>query len=214
MTNERPPRRERVRLQQRQEVLAAACNLFSEKGYHNVSMHEIAAEAEFAIGTLYKFFQNKEDLYRTLVLEQCDRCESAIAQAIEGPEDEIGKLRRYIRIKGERLREDLPLIRLVLAERNGASFNVRAGLQHELRKRHRAFLERLASIFDCAIENKRFKEMADPFFLAFALDSFIDAFFLLQLDMPEQHSNPKDPSTILEVFLNGLMIGEPHHSEQ
>ncbi len=214
MGNERPPRRERVRLQQRQEVLAAACNLFSEKGYHNVSMHEIAAEAEFAIGTLYKFFQNKEDLYKTLVLEQCDRCESAIADAIEGPEDEIETLRRYIRIKGERWREDLPLIRLVLAERSGASFNVRAGLQQELRKRHRAFLGRLASIFEGAIEKKRFKEMADPFFLAFALDSFLDAFLLLQLDTPDQHSNPKDPSTILDVFLNGLMIGEPHHSEQ
>jgi AcrR family transcriptional regulator len=203
-----------VRLQQRQEVLAAACNLFSEKGYHNVSMHEIAAEAEFAIGTVYKFFHNKEDLYRTLVLEQCDRCESTVAQAIEGPEDEIGKLRRYIRIKGERLREDLPLIRLVLAERNGASFSIRAGLQHELRKRHRAFLERLASIFESAIKKKRFRETADPFCLAAALDSALDAFLLLHLDMPEQHPNPKDPSTILDVFLNGLTIGEPHQSEQ
>jgi TetR/AcrR family transcriptional regulator len=214
MENERPPRRERVSLRHRREVLAAACDLFAEKGYHSVSMHEIAEKAEFAVGTLYKFFQNKENLYKALVLEQCDRCESAIAQAIEGPEDEVERLRRYIRIKGERLHEDLPLIRLVLAERNGASFNIRAGLQHELRKRHRAFLERLASIFESAIQKKRFRETADPFYLAAALDSALDAFLLLHLDMPEQHPNPKDPSTVLDVFLNGLTIGEPHQSEQ
>ena len=40
-------------------------------------MHEIAEKAEFAIATLYKFFQNKEDLYKALVLEQYDRCEIA-----------------------------------------------------------------------------------------------------------------------------------------
>ncbi|RPJ04344.1 MAG: TetR/AcrR family transcriptional regulator, partial [Deltaproteobacteria bacterium] len=48
------PRREREKLRQRHEVLDVALRLFSEKGYHNVSMHEIAKEAEFAIGTLYK----------------------------------------------------------------------------------------------------------------------------------------------------------------
>lgn len=190
-------------------MLAAACDLFAEKGYHGVSMHEIAEKAEFAIGTLYTFFRNKEDLYKALVLEQCDRCDSAIAQAFEGPEDEVEKLRRYIRIMGERFRgEDLPLIRLVLAERSGASFNVEAGLQHELRKRHRASLERLASIFECAMKKKRFTEIADPFHLAVALDSAVDAFLLLQLDMPGRHFSPEAPSSILDVFLNGLMNGE------
>ena len=70
-------------------------------------MHEIAQKAEFAIGTLYKFFQNKEDLYKALVLEQCDRFEEAITQAIDDPEDEIEKLRNYIRIRVERFRANL-----------------------------------------------------------------------------------------------------------
>ena len=83
MENEKLPRREREKLRQRQEMLAAALDLFSEKGYHNVSMHEIAEKAEFAIGTLYKFFQNKEDLYKALVLEQCDKFDDAFMRAID-----------------------------------------------------------------------------------------------------------------------------------
>ena len=51
-------RREREKLRHRKEMLDAALKLFSEKGFHNVSMHEIAQKAEFAIGTLYKFFKN------------------------------------------------------------------------------------------------------------------------------------------------------------
>lgn len=210
MGSEKPSRRERVKLRRRQEILAAACDLFAEKGYHGVSMHEIAEKAEFAIGTLYTLFRNKEDLYKALVLEQCDRCESAIARAIEGPEDEVERVRRYIRIMGERFRGgDLPLIRIVLAERSGASFNIESGLQNELRNRHRAFLERLASIFEGAIKKKRFRDIADPFHLAVAFDSAVDAFLLLQLDLPEQHFNLEAPAAILDVFLNGLMNGVP-----
>ena len=82
MTDQKLPRREREKLRQRREMLAAALDLFSQKGYHNVSMQEIAEKAEFAIGTLYKFFQNKEDLYKALVLEQCDKFEEALMQRL------------------------------------------------------------------------------------------------------------------------------------
>ncbi len=50
-----------------------ALKLFSEKGFHNVSMHEIAEKSEFAVGTLYKFFSNKEELYKALILEKAEK---------------------------------------------------------------------------------------------------------------------------------------------
>ncbi|MBW2592597.1 MAG: helix-turn-helix transcriptional regulator [Deltaproteobacteria bacterium] len=52
MQDEKCSRREREKLRQRQDMLSAALGLFSEKGYHNVSMHEIAAKTAFAIGTI------------------------------------------------------------------------------------------------------------------------------------------------------------------
>ncbi len=185
-------------------MLATALDLFSQKGYHNVSMHEIAEKAEFAIGTLYKFFQNKEDLYKALVLKQCDEYEDAIRRAIEGPEDEVERLRNYIRTKGERFRGNLPFVRLFLAERRGASYNIKAGLDDEMRKRHYVSMEGLASVFESGIKSKRFKNIADPFYLAAALDSAVDGFLLLWLDSPERHPYPEDPDVILNVFFKGL----------
>jgi TetR/AcrR family transcriptional regulator len=204
MEAQKLPRREREKLRQRQEMLATALDLFSQKGYHNVSMHEIAAQAEFAIGTLYKFFQNKEDLYKALVLEQCDKFEDAITQAIEKPEDEVEKLRNYIRTKSERFRSNLPFVRLFLAESRGVSFNIKAGLTEELRKRYYIFLERLAAIFERGIKNQRFNKIAAPYYLAVALDSVVDASLLLWLDKPERHPYPEDPDTILNIFFKGL----------
>ena len=205
MEDQKLPRREREKLRQRQEMLAAALDLFSQKGYHNVSMHEIAAQAEFAIGTLYKFFQNKEELYKALVLELCDEFEDSIMRAIEQPQDEVEKLRSYVRAKTEVFRRNLPFIRLYLAESRGASFNLKAGLDDEIRQRYYISVESIAAIFASGIKNQRFKTIADPYYLAVALSSVIDAFLLLWLDAPERHPYPEDPDAILNIFFRGLI---------
>ncbi len=151
MENEKLPRREREKLRQRQEMLATALDLFAEKGYHNVSMHEVAEKAEFAIGTLYKFFQNKEDLYKALVLEQCDKFHDAFVRAFEEADDDVEKLRSYVRAKSEIFRSNLPFIRLYLAESRGVSFNIKAGLDEEVRKGYFDLLERLAAVSPCPV---------------------------------------------------------------
>jgi TetR/AcrR family transcriptional regulator len=199
------PRREREKLRQRQEMLEAALDLFSQKGYHNVSMQEVAEKAEFAVGTLYKFFQNKEDLYKAMVLEQCDRFEAAFLAAMAEPKDEVEKLRNYILTKSDKFRSNLPFVRLFLAESRGVSFNLQAGLDEEMRQRYYGFLEKLAAIFASGIKNHRFKKIAEPYFLAAAFDSVIDASLLLWLDAPERHLYPEDPDTILNIFFQGLL---------
>jgi TetR/AcrR family transcriptional regulator len=205
MADQKLTRREREKLRQRQEILATALDLFSQKGFHNVSIQEIAAQAEFAIGTLYKFFQNKEDLYKALVLEQCDKFEAALTQALEESDDEVEKLRNYVRTKSHRFRRNLPFVRLFLAESRGVSFNIKAGLDDELRQRYYNFLERLASIFASGIKKRRFKKIAEPYYLAAALDSVIDASLLLWLDAPERHPYLEDPDAVLNIFFRGLI---------
>lgn len=198
-------RRERQKIMQRREMLAAALELFSEKGYHNVTMHEIAGKAEFAIGTLYKFFSNKEDLYKALILDLSDRFHAEISNAIESPGDEIEKLRRYVQAKGEVFRDKAATIRLYFAETRGASFNILAGLDQDIRNRRERFLERIAAIFESGIRAGRFHPIAAPYILSVALDSLCNAFLILWLENPEKHSYPEDPDTILNIFFKGLV---------
>jgi len=205
MKKPKPSRKEREKLRHRQEILAAALELFAEKGFHNVSMHEIAAKAEFAIGTLYKFFADKEDLYRALVLEQCNIFAAAFAKALEGPGDELEKLRNYVRAHGEVFRHNLPFIRLFVAESRGVGYNLKAGLDEKLRKRYDAMLQKTARVFENGMRNKRFRRIASPYHLAVALDSTIHAFLMLSLDAPEKHPYPEDPDAILNIFLQGLI---------
>ncbi len=200
------PRREREKLAQRREMLAAALELFSKKGYANVSMQEIAEKSEFAMGTLYKFFKSKEDLYGALIMEQFNTFHAALTKAIEDPGDEIDKLRNYVKVKGEIFRANVPMIRLYFAETQGSRFNMMAGLDSEIRKRVDDFMRSLAGIFERGMRRKRFLRIADPYHLAVALNSFTNAFLFLWLDDPDEHPYPEDPETILNLLFKGLVV--------
>ena len=205
MADKKMSRRERDKLRQRKEILSTALGLFSEKGYHNVTMHEIAQKTEFAIGTLYNFFKNKEDLYKAMILEQMDRYHDELMKAIAGPADEMDKLRNYSKMKGELFRADISLIRLYFAEVRGAGYNSMTDLYAEIRQRYDHFLQNLAGIFEKGIKQKHFRNIAEPYYLAVAVEGITNAFLFQWLDAPEQHPYPENPDDILNILFQGLM---------
>jgi AcrR family transcriptional regulator len=205
MDQKRLPRREREKIARRDEIFSVALDLFSEKGYHNVSMHEIAEKAEFAIGTLYKFFENKEALYKALVMEQAEKFHSTLTRAIEEPVNEIEKIRNYIRAKGEVFTANVSMIRLYFAETRGASFNIKAGLDTEIQEMYEEFLKNLAAVFNSGIKKRLFKKIVDPYYLAVAIDSLTSAFLFLWLEAPDRHPYPEDPDVILNILFKGLV---------
>jgi len=199
------PRREREKARQRQEMLAAALDLFSQKGYHQVSIHEIAQKSEFAIGTLYKFFKNKEDLYKTLMLELADKFKAAIQEVLDTQGDEIEKLRNYVKVKGEVFRANISVIRLYFAEAQGASFNFRAGLDSKIHEMQKEILKSLTAVFASGMKRNRFKRIAEPHLLAVALDGITRDFLLLWFESPDQHPYPEDPEVVLNIIFQGLV---------
>jgi AcrR family transcriptional regulator len=62
-----PSRKDRERAMHREQILEAARNLLGRKAYSEITVQEIAADAEFSVGYIYKIFTSKEDIYVTLV---------------------------------------------------------------------------------------------------------------------------------------------------
>ncbi|MBS3919314.1 MAG: TetR/AcrR family transcriptional regulator [Deltaproteobacteria bacterium] len=63
-----PERKNRERNLRKQQIQNAAKELFINKGFHSTTMEEIAQRAELSPGTLYLYFQNKEELYASINL--------------------------------------------------------------------------------------------------------------------------------------------------
>lgn len=65
--NYKMTRKEREREVRKSEILSAAIKLFAEKGYEYTTLDEIAEASEFGKGTLYNYFQSKEDIYLGII---------------------------------------------------------------------------------------------------------------------------------------------------
>jgi AcrR family transcriptional regulator len=74
----RPAKRERGRLRVA-AILEAGAQVFAEKGYEAATMTEIAARAETAIGSLYRFFPSKESLADALLENYADLAAANLA---------------------------------------------------------------------------------------------------------------------------------------
>jgi AcrR family transcriptional regulator len=83
-------RREQRRLQHqdlsRAQLLDAAEEVFGRKGFHEATLKEVAELAEFSVGSVYSFFDNKDDLFRQIFIRRGDEFMPAIREALR-PDD-------------------------------------------------------------------------------------------------------------------------------
>ena len=89
-------RRERERRQRRQDILAAARELFWTRGYAATTMPRIARAAELAPGTLYLYFAGKGALYAELLMEGFDRLIERLGAEAGRPDDPREEAARLI----------------------------------------------------------------------------------------------------------------------
>src|ERR671917_5502 len=66
----------------RRALLGAAREMFAERGYHGAAAEEIVRRAGLTRGALYHHFEDKKDLFRTVV----DEMEGEIDERIEEAE--------------------------------------------------------------------------------------------------------------------------------
>lgn len=76
----------------RDRILSAAYRLLSEKGYANVSMRDIAKEADVALGLLTYHFYTKENLFTALATKLVSGCFDGAVNAIESGKDESERM--------------------------------------------------------------------------------------------------------------------------
>ena len=79
-----------------EKILSAACQLFAESDFHNVSMEDVAASAGVGKGTLYNYFQSKDDLYFSILQSRLEKLLDVLENAYSNRNDFIRNLRSLI----------------------------------------------------------------------------------------------------------------------
>ncbi|WP_207424058.1 TetR/AcrR family transcriptional regulator [Desertivirga brevis] len=72
----------------REEIIRSAQDLFRKYGYHKTSVNEIAKRAKIAKATIYKYFESKEVLLHTILM---DYLRISVNEIIENTNEETNK---------------------------------------------------------------------------------------------------------------------------
>ena len=103
---------EHIPEEKRRRILAAAISEFANKGFDNANINRIAGKAGVSVGSLYKYFNTKQDLFLTAVHHGIFLLEDTIGPLSQADMDVKAKLEQVIRAVQASSRQLGDLIRL------------------------------------------------------------------------------------------------------
>jgi NADH dehydrogenase len=89
--------RERKKIETRNRILAAAVQLFQERGFEQTSVDELAAQANISRGTFFNYFASKESLLHEIALNERQALRRLVAVDLAEQPSAVFKIRSLLR---------------------------------------------------------------------------------------------------------------------
>lgn len=193
-------RKQREFVLRRQEILQAAQHLFARNGFSKVSMQDIARASEFSVGSLYNFFNNKNELYQCLIAETALRIRDQLLTALSQGENEVQQLKNYLQGVVNMLEDNLEAIQLYLQEISLLAPGIRFSLNETLKSCYNDLILKLSQVIAQGQKKDVLNRAVDSRTMALALDGMITGLLVYRLERGEGEMFKVDVEDILKVF--------------
>ena len=142
-TTERPLRRavsDADKASRRSDILAAAKEVFADKGYHATTIADIAKEAGLSYGSIYWYYESKEALFHALMSAEASALRAHIDAAVRATPGEDGPAAPFtaaVRATLEFYDADRALVKLLFRD----AFALGAPFERHLYDIHDSFVD-------------------------------------------------------------------------
>ena len=200
----RTKRKQREHEARRQEILSAAECLFSKNGFFKTSMAEVAKGAQFAMGTVYRFFKSKEEIYISIVEAKVEELAELLDEAITRADTPSDKIQAFIRVKLDYADRHRDFFRIYVSEWSGFEWTIKSAFGERVWKRYMAQVDLVADLIKEGIRRKEFRKI-DPKDGAFALHGMLNStMYVWILQDKPSGSLIEKRNLISTLFLNGI----------
>jgi AcrR family transcriptional regulator len=203
METEKISRKEREYLAHRGEILSAAEKVFAAKGFFSTTMSDIAREAEFGTGSLYKYFKSKEDLYFTLIDEKVEEINGPVKVELSQKTPAVERIKKVLGLQFEFFERNRDFFRIYTSERSRFEWTVKDELGIDLHEKMVAYIHLLAGVMREGIEGGEFRPL-NPMDLAHALVGIVNSFVFEWIISRESYPLISKLDTVLDIFLDGV----------
>jgi TetR/AcrR family transcriptional regulator len=161
--------------EKKERVLRAAAGLFAERGYAGADMALVASRAGVAKGSLYNYFQSKEDLYLFVCSEGIARSRRAVYNEIEPHWDIYCQVEHIFRRGAEFVLAHPEYIRLYLNVSSAGMEHFADQLTLEVEKHTADYLK---SLIREAVQKGTIRSNVDVNMAAFLINSIYVVFMV------------------------------------
>jgi AcrR family transcriptional regulator len=116
------------------EIIEAARKVFAEKGYIAATVDEIAALAALAKGTIYVYFNSKEQIYNAVLENDLDALRTLTLEKIAAAETAREKIAAYVNARFKYCEERRDFFRIMYIEPSGSPVLSKAKAREWLRE--------------------------------------------------------------------------------
>lgn len=89
----------------KEKLLQVATRIFTRFGFHKTTMDEIARTARKAKGSLYYYFNNKEELFKEVVKRELSKIRDELSKVVNSDKTGKEKIHEYILLRMELMRK-------------------------------------------------------------------------------------------------------------
>lgn len=100
----------------RTDIINAAAMVFSRDGFHGAKMEDIAKEANVGKGTIYGYFDSKEELFKEMVRYTADEYKDGMEKVLKTEKTMREKMIGLFKYHGEFLNKHLDIAKVIMSE--------------------------------------------------------------------------------------------------
>jgi AcrR family transcriptional regulator len=181
----------------RAELVAAAARAFAERGYHGVSMRDLARDVGRSPATFYSHFESKEALLASLQKDAFDALLFGTRDALSGVRDAAARLRVFIGTHVEYSTSNPDVFRVLVHEASALP----AAAREAVRQQKIAYFELGRDIVrDLLPEGESDAEVSRSTYCLFGMLNWAYAWYV-----PAEHGTPEQlAETIHRIALLGI----------
>lgn len=145
-TERRQKRRQRGATMARSMIIEATASVFAQKGYHGTTMDDIADASGYSAAAIYKYFRNKEDLFRELWAEMAERLQAIVEESTNLPLPFALRLRWLVAQLGLLLERSPSFVVAFISQRPCAADDDLSPLERQALDHHRRHQRQVAKL--------------------------------------------------------------------
>jgi TetR/AcrR family transcriptional regulator, repressor of fatR-cypB operon len=207
ISHESLSRKEREKRARQKEILKAARELFVSKGFRETTLDEIAHHAEFGKGTLYNYFDSKEEIFIGIIEQAVEETLAIACESIATPGGVREKLLLYAHRLISYVKDNGELLHVIYHELHRGDAPANVAKLREIINRSRGAWEVLAEPLRTGIDDGTLRN-CDPLQLVVLFDGMLRGYCFQRFVIDPARADDDFAAAaefITSVFFDGIV---------